>query len=271
MTSHPLSRILIIAGSDPSGGAGIQGDIKTVTAMGGFACAAITALTAQNTLGVFGIHEVPEPFIAQQIRLVLEDVGADVIKTGMLHSASVINVVADILADYPAIPLIIDPVMVAKGGAALLQPDAIEALITRLIPRALLITPNIPEAECLLKNHTKITSSIMQDSAKTLLRFGSQAVLLKGGHLAGENVTDILVTRRSGQIETTAFTSPRIHTPHTHGTGCALASSIATSIAQGMTLEESIKRARHYVHAAIEATPGFGRGQGSINHHVSAL
>ena len=145
-------RVLIIAGSDSGGGAGIQADIKTVTALGGYAATAITALTAQNTHGVFGIHPVPEAFIAQQMRCVLDDIGADAIKIGMLHTATVINTVADVLEHYPHIPVILDPVMVAKGGAALLEPDAISTLIERLMPRAMLLTPNIPEAEFIIAN-----------------------------------------------------------------------------------------------------------------------
>lgn len=262
---RPLGRVLVVAGSDSGGGAGIQGDIKTITALGGYAATAITALTAQNTQGVFGIHEVPIAFLEQQMRLVLEDIGADCIKTGMLHSAEVIDTVAKVLADYPGIPLVLDPVMVAKGGAPLLQQQALEALKTRLIPRAMLITPNIPEAELLLGGK-KINLGNMEQAAKQLLEFGSHAVLLKGGHLEGVEVTDILASHTLPEVIT--YTSSRIYTPHTHGTGCTLASAIATGIAQGMELPEAVRRARDYVHTAILTAPGLGKGHGPLNHLI---
>ncbi len=258
-------RVLIIAGSDSGGGAGIQGDIKTITALGGYAATAITALTAQNTLGVFGVHAVPKEFIAQQIQLVLDDIGADVIKTGMLLNAGIIETVANVLEDYPDIPLIVDPVMVAKGGAPLLEPDAVEMLIKRLIPRATLITPNVPESELLLGAHA-ISRENMEEAGKKLLKLGCGSVLMKGGHLPGDEVTDILITNRDSQLMTEIFTSPRIHTHHTHGTGCALASAIAVSLAQGLSLEKSVERARDYVANAIKTAPGFGKGHGPLNH-----
>ncbi len=258
-------RVLIIAGSDSGGGAGIQGDIKTVTALGGYASTAITALTAQNTLGVFGIHEVPEDFIVQQIKVVLEDIGADAIKTGMLHKASVIEAVAEALTPYPDIPLILDPVMMAKGGTVLLEPAAVATLKAKLIPRALLITPNIPEAELLSGGIIK-TVDDMRSAGEYLLALGSQAVLMKGGHLEGETVTDILIERGAGKSRITQLTSPRIHTRHTHGTGCTLASAIATGIAQGMDLEESATRAHVYVQRAILTALGLGFGHGPLNH-----
>ncbi len=259
----PLGRVLVVAGSDSGGGAGIQGDIKTITVLGGYASTAITALTAQNTQGVFGIHEVPVAFLEQQMRLVLEDIGADCIKTGMLHSAEVIETVANVLADYPEIPLVLDPVMVAKGGAPLLQQQALEALKTRLIPRAAVITPNIPEAELLLGGE-KIRAGELTKAAKALLLLGSQAVLLKGGHLEGEQVTDKLVSHANSQ----AFASVRINTLHTHGTGCTLASAIATGIAQGLELPDAVERARDYVHEAIRTAPGLGKGHGPLNHLI---
>lgn len=260
-------RVLIIAGSDSGGGAGIQGDIKTVTALGGYAATAITALTAQNTLGVFGIHDVPEAFIAQQIKLVLEDMGADVIKTGMLHKASVIDAVADALAPYPEIPLIVDPVMVAKDGSALLQRDATDILKERLYPRTLLLTPNIPEAE-LLSGMVIKTPEDMQRAAQWLLTLGPSAILLKGGHLDGPEVTDILVERVEGLDEpkVTTISSPRFNTRHTHGTGCTLASAIATGVAQGFALSDAFTRARAYVAEAIRSAPNLGKGHGPLNH-----
>jgi len=272
-------RVLIVAGSDSGGGAGIQGDLKTVTALGGYAATAITALTAQNTLGVFGIHEVPDDFIAQQMRLVLDDIGADAIKTGMLQKASVIETVADVLEDYPNIPLILDPVMVAKGGAPLLQPEAREALVKRLIPRALLVTPNVPEAELLaggdnpmirLSGYPIKTVADMHKIGETLMGLGPQAVLMKGGHLKSEHVTDILIERSAESLkyQITEFSGSRIPSRHTHGTGCTLASAIAVSIAQGMELKPAVTRARAYVQEAIRTAPGLGKGHGPLNHNI---
>lgn len=260
-------RVLIIAGSDSGGGAGIQGDIKTVTALGGYAATAITALTAQNTQGVFGIADVADDFIAKQITLVLDDIGADAIKTGMLHKASVIETVAKVLQNYPNIPLIVDPVMVAKGGAPLLQPDAMKLLVDKLIPRATLITPNVPEAELLLGSKMKIANAKdLEKAGKALQQLGCKAVLMKGGHLEGNEVVDVLI---SDKIH--VFTSPRIHTQNTHGTGCTLASSVATGIAQGLPLPKAVERAREYVLEAIKQAPGFGKGHGPLNHSIFTI
>jgi hydroxymethylpyrimidine/phosphomethylpyrimidine kinase len=253
-------RVLIIAGSDPSGGAGIQGDIKTVTVLGGYAEAAITALTAQNTEGVFGIHDIPVDFIKQQIMLVLSDIGADAIKTGMLHRADIIDMLAATLPRE--LPLVLDPVMFAKGGAALLNSDAVETLKKKILPLARIVTPNIPEAEYLAG--IKITDvEDMKNAAQEILSLGCKAVLLKGGHLEGERLTDILAYK--DHVE--EFTSNRIHTQHTHGTGCTLASAIATSLAQGMTLFDAVKRARKFVRKALELAPEFGHGHGPLGHH----
>ncbi len=254
-----LPRVLIIAGSDSGGGAGIQGDIKTVTCLGGYAATAITALTAQNTQGVFGIHAVPDDFIAQQIDLVLSDIGADAIKTGMLHSASVIEVIVKHVPK--AIPLIVDTVMVAKGGSPLLEASAIDALKSKLIPRARIITPNIPEAELLLGRNIP-DSLAMEQAARDLLKLGSHAVLLKGGHLDGDEVTDILI--ENGDI--TTYSSPRIITRHTHGTGCTLASAVATGIACGLSLPQAVSQARQYVLNALKTAPELGKGHGPLNH-----
>ncbi len=252
-------RVLIVAGSDPSGGAGIQADIKTVTALGGYAMTAITALTAQNTEGVFGVHEVPPDFIAQQMRLVLGDIGADCIKIGMLHSAEVIATVADVLAaDAPDVPLVLDPVMVAKGGHALLESSAVASLKARLVGRARIITPNLPEAAALAGDGSDGGSL-----ARRVLALGPQAVLLKGGHGADDDVTDILLETGA---EPETFVSPRLKTRHTHGTGCTLASAIATGLAQGLALRAAVVRARAYVLEAIRTAPGYGKGHGPLNH-----
>lgn len=253
-------RVLIIAGSDPSGGAGIQGDIKTVTALKGYAMAAVTALTAQNTQGVFGIHPVPPDFVRQQIEPVLSDIGADAIKTGMLLSAEIIEVVATLIRA----PLILDPVMFAKGGAALLEPQALKALKTKLLPLAEIVTPNIPEAEYLADMKIHNTDD-MKKAVEKILRSGCNAVLLKGGHLDGDTVTDILLYEGGCEI----FSDQRIETKHTHGTGCTLASAIATGIAQGMPLKDAVIRARAFVRKAIERAPGFGHGHGPLGHHLA--
>lgn len=260
-------RVLIIAGSDSGGGAGIQGDIKTVTCLGGYAATAVTALTAQNTHGVFGIHEVPPAFIAQQMELVLTDIGADALKTGMLHSGAVIETVADTLAGYADIPLVVDPVMVAKGGAPLLQTQALTALKARLLPLAALITPNIPEAE-LLAGMPIVNHADMREAARILLALGPRAVLIKGGHLEQDaTIYNVLRTAHGEEY----FTQPRIATRHTHGTGCTLASAVATGLAQGMALPQSVARALEYVAHAINAAPGLGSGHGPLGHNYRRL
>ncbi len=256
-------RVLIVAGSDSGGGAGIQADIKTVTMLGGYAATAITALTAQNTRGVHDVLAVPPAFIARQMEVVLEDIGADCIKTGMLHSAEVIEVVVRTLERRGrGIPMIVDPVMVAKGGASLLAPDAVSAVKLRLIPAAALITPNAPEAEAL----TGVPVASVDDlgrAADVLLALGASAVLVKGGHLAGETVVDLL---RTADGDEWRFESERIESRNTHGTGCTLASGIAAGVAEGLRLSDAVERARQYVLEGIRTAPGFGTGHGPLNH-----
>jgi len=255
-------RVLIIAGSDSGGGAGIQADIKAVTALNGFAMTAITALTAQNTLGVHGIFPVSLEFIRQQISVVVSDLGCDAVKTGMLATSEVIDCVADSLDVYAKdVPLIVDPVMVAKGGAPLLQVEAIDSMKRVMLPRAALITPNLPEAEALTGQEIK-TEADMVDAAKRLLDMGPKAVLLKGGHLEGDRLVDILLSHD----ETAHFTCPRVHTQHTHGTGCTLASAVACGVAQGLSMYDAVDRARNYVQKALATAPGFGAGHGPLNH-----
>ena len=255
--------MLIIAGSDSGGGAGIQADIKTVTALGGYAATAITALTAQNTLGVHAVHSVPPDFIRQQIDVVLADIGADAIKTGMLHSAAVIDAVCQSLSARAAgIPLVVDPVMVAKGGASLLDTSAIDTMKSRLFPLARLITPNLPEAEALTGNVVRGVED-MRRAADGLLALGCGAVLVKGGHGEGAEITDLLA-EAGGKV--TLFRGRRIDTRHTHGTGCTLASAIATGLAQGLTLADAVARARKYVRKALRTAPGLGQGHGPLNH-----
>ena len=256
-------RVLVIAGSDSGGGAGIQADIKAITALGGFAMTAITALTAQNTRGVFGIHDVPTQFLAQQIEVVLTDLGADCIKLGMLHRAEIIAVVCDALDRFaPGVPVVVDPVMVAKGGARLLEADAQAALIRDIVPRAHILTPNLPEAET-LTGLSAPEANRAGELADALLALGCNAALVKGGHRDDAEVMDLLVERGKLPVR---FTSKRIETRHTHGTGCTLASAIATGIAQGLSLDQSVARARAYVLEAIRTAPGFGGGHGPLNH-----
>ena len=258
-------RVLIVAGSDSGGGAGIQADIKAVTMLGGFAATAITALTAQNTRGVHGIFPVEPGFIAQQMHVVLEDIGADAIKTGMLHSPEVIEtVVRQVEKNARGVPLVVDPVMVAKGGARLLESSAESALKLRLLPMAAVVTPNIPEAEVL----TGLTISTVEDMTRAvdaLLALGPGAVLLKGGHLEGDVVVDIL---RTADGEQHSFEDTRIRTQHTHGTGCTLSAAIATLLGHGQELEHAITLARNFVYRAIEAAPGFGGGNGPLGHQA---
>jgi hydroxymethylpyrimidine/phosphomethylpyrimidine kinase len=260
-----LGRVLIVAGSDSGGGAGIQADIKTVTALDGFAATALTALTAQNTLGVHGVHPVPLDFIARQIEVVMTDIGADVIKTGMLGDSAVIATVCEALDRYASgVPVVVDPVMVAKGGHPLLAAEAADALRRQLLPRAAVITPNLPEAEA-LSGMTIATPADMLVAASALLALGVPAVLLKGGHLPGDELVDILATTEG--IET--FSGSRIHTRNTHGTGCTTASAVAVGLAQGQSLRDAVLRARAYVRAAIASAPGLGSGHGPLNHAVT--
>ena len=254
-------RVLIIAGSDSGGGAGIQADIKAVTALDGFAMTAVTALTAQNTLGVQGVFPVPVDFLRLQIRSVVDDLGVDAVKTGMLGDAETIDVVVDELARLPAVPVVVDPVMVAKGGHKLLADSAVAHLRRTLLPRATVLTPNLPEAE-LLAGMAIANEADMRRAAQLILGFGVPAVLLKGGHLDSPDVMDLLATA-DAVIE---FRSPRLHTRHTHGTGCTLASAIAAGLAQGMALVDAVARARRYVHRAIASAPGYGAGHGPLDH-----
>jgi hydroxymethylpyrimidine/phosphomethylpyrimidine kinase len=258
-------RVLIVAGSDSGGGAGIQADIKAVTALGGFAMTAITALTAQNTQGVHGVFAVDTDFVAQQMRVVLDDLGADAIKTGMLHSVEVIETVARKLTDHsPNVPLVADPVMVAKGGARLLDTGAHDALAALILPRATVLTPNAPEAEA-LTGIAVADEAGQQRAGERLLEMGASAVLVKGGHVPGGEVVDLLVTPDG----TVRFADARIDSTHTHGTGCTLASSIAAGIAQGMALADAVARSRRYVRAAILSAPGYGHGHGPLDHGVT--
>ena len=255
-------RILIVAGTDPSGGAGIHADIKATTALGGYAMTAITALVAQNTLGVKRVLDVPPDFIAEQIELCATDIGVDVVKTGMLHKASVIEAVAGALDRFcPEAPVVVDPVMVAKSGDPLLEAASAEALKRLIVARAALITPNIPEAEAL--TGLRIRSFEEQEAAAAaLLAMGPKAALVKGGHAEGATVRNLLLWKGGRRV----YETPRIDTRHTHGTGCTLASAIATGLAQGLSLPDAVDRGVRYTHEAIRTNPGFGKGHGPLNH-----
>jgi hydroxymethylpyrimidine/phosphomethylpyrimidine kinase len=259
--SQTKGRVLIIAGSDSGGGAGIQADIKTVTMLGGYAATAITAITVQNTLGVSGVHPIPLEVVEAQARAVLDDIGADAIKTGMLGDIGMVETVARIL-DSSSAPAVVDPVMVAKGGSNLLALEAVEAVQTLMIPRAGLLTPNAPEAQVL----TGITVESVDDqrrAGEALLKLGARAVLMKGGHVPGETVVDVLLTA-DGE---TTFEGERLDTRHTHGTGCTLASACATGLALGLPLAEAVAEAWAYVHEAMRQAPGLGAGHGPLAHN----
>ena len=260
---HPEAqgRVLIIAGSDPGGGAGIQADIKTVTALGGYAMTAITAITAQDTTGIGAIHPVPAEIVRAQIARCLADIGADAIKTGMLGSVEMVEAVATLLDEAAGVPAVIDPVMIAKGGAALQQADALAAVRALLLPRAALLTPNAPEAAALTGLAVETTDDLRR-AGEALLNLGAKAVLMKGGHIAGATVVDVLITP-DGE---TTLEGPRLDTRHTHGTGCTLASACAAGLAQGLPLSEAVARAWDYTAEAIRRAPGFGAGHGPLDH-----
>lgn len=258
---QPKSKILIIAGSDSSGGAGIQADIKTVTALGSYAMTAITAVTSQNTTGVKSIVSIEPKEISNQIIFTSRDIKPDVIKIGMLHSSRVIESVIKSLDKVKVKKVILDPVMVAKGGAKLIDDRAIKLLKEKLIKKVLLITPNIPEAEILTK--TKIKSKEdMIFAANKLIEFGARNVLIKGGHLNSKIVQDILVSKTDIKI----FSSQRYKTKNTHGTGCTLSSAIATFLSCGKSIKKSCELGIKYVNSAIKTNPRYGKGHGPINH-----
>ncbi len=259
---------LSIAGSDPSGGAGIQADIKAISANGVYAMAALTALTAQNTQGVTGVELVPPAFVAAQIREVFADIPVDAAKIGMIATAPIAEAVAEALAPHEGVPVVLDPVMVAKSGAALLDADAVVTLRDRLLPLATVITPNLPEAAALLGEAAAATRGEMPGTAARLLALGPRAVLLKGGHLAGAESPDFLATAEGGVW----LESPRTPTRNTHGTGCTLSAALAARLALGEDLETAARAAKNYVSGAIAGADrlGLGRGAGPT-HHFHAL
>lgn len=260
MTKKSPPRILVVAGSDSGGGAGIQADIKSITILGGYAMTAITAITAQNTVGVQRIYPLPLEEIEAQMDSVLSDIGVDVVKTGMLSDAKIIKVIADRIQDQI---LVVDPVMVATSGDVLITTEVIEALKQTLIPKAFLLTPNIPEAEKLTgMTITSLDSQIQ--AGKKLCALGAQNVLVKGGHHDGIEVLDVLVSQSMHRV----FRSIRIDSTNTHGTGCTLASALATLLGRGIPLEQSVSEAIQYVQKAIRNAPNFGQGHGPLWHRI---
>lgn len=252
----PPKRLLIIAGSDSGGGAGIQADIKTASTFGVYAMTAVTAVTAQNTKTVSKIHLIPAEMVREQIALCLSDIGADAIKIGMLGSAAIVKAVAAALAKHARkIPIVLDPVMVSTSGKTLLPANAAIALKKHLLPLATLVTPNLPETKAL----TGLRDS--EKAGRKLIEMGAKAALIKGGHSTRETIDDVLVWDRGVDV----FAFPRIKTRHTHGTGCALSTAIACGLAKGEPLPLAVSRAREFLQHAIETAPGLGKGRGPLN------
>ncbi len=256
-----VPRALTIAGSDSGGGAGIQADLKTFSALGVYGASAITAVTAQDTQRVYDFVEMAPAFVAAQIDAVLGDIGADVVKTGMLASAPIIEAVAERLQRWEATALVVDPVMVAKGGDRLLREDAVSALKTLLLPLALVVTPNIPEAEVLVGAELKSWDDI-RDAAREIHAMGARNVVIKGGHLADAIATDLLFDGSDFR----EFSVPRVQTTSTHGTGCTFASAIAATLAKGETVEHAVLAAKAYVTKALQDSFPLGHGHGPVHH-----
>lgn len=265
LAPYPRGGVLTIAGSDSGGGAGIQADLKTITLLGSYGASAITALTAQNTRGVKSIHGIPPSFVRDQIDTVLTDLPIDLIKTGMLHTPAIISLLADYLTEQTHYyPVVIDPVMVAKGGASLLELDAVSIFQETLLPHAYLLTPNIPEAERLINCRINSEAS-MEQAARQLHGMGAANVLLKGGHMSGGDAVDILFDGQTVH----RFASERFFTSATHGTGCSFASAIATYLAQGEPLKEAVRLAKNFISNAIRLARPMGKGHGPINHYLA--
>ena len=260
-----MKKVLTIAGSDSSGGAGIQADIKTITAHKMFALCAITALTAQNTTGVFGVLNADADFVAAQINAVFDDIPPDAVKVGMVSTSPIIETIAERLTYYKVKHAVVDPVMVATSGARLLEESAVTALREKLIPAASLITPNIPEAE-ILADMSIVSKADMTAAAKKIADFYNSAILIKGGHLT-DDASDLLYD--SSCDEETWFPGVKLDSTSTHGTGCTLSSAIACNLADGMTPKVAVAMAKQYITEAIRQAPGFGKGNGPLNHMVT--
>jgi len=263
------ARVLTIAGSDSGGGAGIQADLKTFAALGCYGMTAITTLTAQNTVGVQGIHAVPPAFLRSQLQSVIEDIGVDAVKIGMLHEPGVVEVVAWAIQHYQLQRVVLDPVMVATSGDRLIADATVRVLVDQLFPLATVITPNLDEASLLLGRPIAAVSDL-SGAAQALLSQGARAVLLKGGHLPGDQVVDVLA--RPGHVDV-VLASSRMASRNTHGTGCTLSSAIAAHLALGEPLERAVRAAREYILGAIQAGAGVqvGHGHGPLNHGYSPL
>lgn len=258
-----IKQVLTIAGSDSGGGAGIQADLKTFQERFVFGTSVITAVTAQNTKGVQDVHPVPLTNVEKQLDSILDDFSISAIKTGMLVDEDYIELIASKLKDHPNIPVIVDPVMIAKGGYPLMKNTATEKLIEQLLPLTTLITPNIPEAEAITNNKIK-TEDDMIEAAKTIQKLGSKNVLVKGGHQTdGEYATDVLLLENS---EVRKFKKERVDTKNTHGTGCSYASSITAEIANEYSVEQAVETGKEFIHAAIKHSLNIGSGHGPINH-----
>jgi hydroxymethylpyrimidine/phosphomethylpyrimidine kinase len=257
-------RVLSIAGSDSGGGAGIQADLKTIAALGCFGLTAITALTAQNTTGVRAIHAVPLQMLTDQIDAVMEDIGVHAVKIGMLHSADTVRAVAAAIDKHKLPNVVLDPVMIATSGAVLIDQEAIAVLVSQLFPRAELVTPNLDEAALLVGNPLR-SEADMEAAARHLIALGAKAVLIKGGHLTGDTVSDLLLTSDG---EPRWMRAPRVPTANTHGTGCTLSSAIASHLALGAPLPQAVQLARDYVRGALAAGAAVrtGSGSGPLNH-----
>jgi hydroxymethylpyrimidine/phosphomethylpyrimidine kinase len=261
-----MRTVLTIAGSDSGGGAGIQADLRTFAAHGVFGTSAVTAVTAQNTLGVVAWLGMPADLVTAQIEAVVGDIGADAVKTGMLATAAIVEAVGAAIEALELPHVVVDPVMIAKGGDALLDDDAVAAMRAELLPRAHVITPNVPEAE-VLSGMSIRTLQDMHEAARRILGMGPRVVLLKGGHLDGPNAIDVVCSAG----ETFEMSRPRIQTRHTHGTGCTLASAVAANLALGLPGREAIEAAREYLDGAIRHAPGIGKGHGPLNHFWRAV
>jgi hydroxymethylpyrimidine/phosphomethylpyrimidine kinase len=268
MTPSPIRNVLTIAGSDPSGGAGIQADLKAFSARGCYGMAAITALTAQNTRGVSAVMPLDPAFVAEQIRMVFSDIRVDAVKIGMIANAGIARAVAEALRPHRGIPVVLDPVMIAKGGASLLDPDAVEALRSELLPLSTLLTPNLPEAAALLGDPEASDRRIMESQAIRLTALGPRCVLVKGGHLKGRESPDVLVA----EGEVSWFEADRIETRNTHGTGCSLSSALAAELAKGLATPEAVRVAKVWLAEAVRTSGALsvGSGHGPV-HHFHAL
>ncbi len=267
MTCTPVLKVLTIAGSDSGGGAGIQGDIKTISALGCYALSVITSLTAQNTTSVTAVHNLPPSFVTAQLNAVFEDIGADAVKIGMLSEVKLIEAVEEFLKQDQAENIVLDPVMVAKSGARLLSKQAETMLVEKIFPLATLITPNLEEVEALTGLHIE-SSGEMEHAAKSFIQLGAKAVLIKGGHLPGNDTSDCLAYTKNGVLQIAWFPSSRIPSKNTHGTGCTYSSAIACFLAQGHELAEAVRLAKQYLHQAIAASVNFqvGNGHGPLHH-----